>query len=273
VLSAWGGILQMGLFARSPRTGGTELLLSTRRLGLGLTMAYDSVHQDFFGQVTFQVRTRALAVASRVHSNGVHTHSASGSISIGPDIRFSRALRGETTALLRVFEDMNDNSRLDPGESLLPEVDVQIFNASLQRTASGTLRAPFLEPYAAYQVQILEQSIRDPWLQPTTGYTFSFIADPGRNKRIDIPMRRVPLVRGRILSLDRPASRLRVRALQEDHPVGVSDVYRDGGFALRLEQDVYVLQVEDVIENTVLRRQPLTVPAGQRIVDIVISLE
>ena len=273
VTPVWGGVLHLGLFAKSPHLGGAEILFSSRGLGLGLNMAYDKAHKSFSGQITFQLRTSAFEVASRAHSGGTHVHSASGSISIGPEIRFSRALYGETAALIRVFEDYDGDGKLSNGEPILPDVDVQLFQVPLQRIGSGALRASFLEPYAAYQVQILEQSIRDPWLRPTPGYSFSFIADPGRTKRVDIPMRRIPLVRGIIQSVNLPPSRLLIRALQEGRPVGAAEVYRDGGFALRLEYGDYLLQVEDLVEDTVLTRQPLTVSARQRVIDLELNID
>ena len=270
-LAARRGGLQLGLFARGTRivrSGGIEALLTMSHLSLGVMAAYDPTPRRLLAQVTLQVRTSALGIASRANTDGTHTHSAYGSINVGPDLRLTRALRDETAALLRPFEDLSGNGRLDPGEPLLPEVDVQLFHATLQRTSSGALRALYLEPYAAYQVQIIEQSIRDPWLRPTTGYSFSFIADPGRTKVVDIPLQRVPLVRGLVRSFERPASRLRVRALMDGMPVATAEVYRDGGFALRLAQGTYVLRLEDAVEETLLLQQPLVVPAGTRVMDV-----
>ncbi len=268
---AWGGAVQLGLFARGAhvvQTSGLEALLNTRNWALGVMASYDPVLRQVSGQITVQVRTHAFGIASRANSSGSHRHSAYGSISIGPGIRASRALRGETAAILRIFEDLDGNGRPDAGEPLLPDVEAQIFHASLHRADNGVLHALYLEPYATYQVQLIEQSISDPWLRPATGYAFSFIADPGRTKLVDIPLQRIPLIRGRVQSVDRPAARLRIRAFLGDTPVGRADVFRDGGFALRLRHGSYVLVLEDAADDTVLLTRPLLVPAGMRVVDV-----
>ena len=270
------GGMHFGAFVRGARalhSGGLEVLFSTRHLSVDLAIAYDPVTRQVSGQATLQLRTGALGFASRMATGGAHRHSAYGSISVGPGIRLARAMRDETAALLRLFEDRNGNGALDPGELLMPDVEVQLFHAPLRRTPSGALRAMYLQPYAAYQVRILEQSIRDPWLRPQTGYAFSFIADPGRTKVLDIPLQRVPLVRGRVHAFERPNARLRVRALARGALVATAPVYRDGGFALRLPPGRYVLQLDDGVDGTMLQQQPLSVPAGARILDVAFAKE
>ncbi len=253
---------------REPLNAGIEALLTTRALTFGMSGHWHLPSGRMRATVTLQLQTEVFGLASRLSSGGTHTHSAYGSIGVGNGVRFSRAFEGETSALLRVFEDHDGDGHRDPAEPLLPAVEVQVFHAPLRRMASGVLRAMHLEPYAAYQVRIIEQSVGDPWLRPATGHTFSFVADPGRAKVIDIPLQRTPLIRGRVLSADRPHARLIAQALQGGGIIMERPVYSDGGFAFRLQPGTYVLQLADATDEEVLLRQPLTVPVGQRIVDV-----
>ena len=121
-----------------------------------------------------------------------------------------------------------------------------------------------MQPYGAYQVQIVERSIRDPLLVPATGYTFSFIADPGRTKRIDIPLQRMPIVTGYVRGLEMAPSRLRLLVFEGDEQVETADLYRDGGFTLRLPRGRYELRLIDVLSGHMFTsaRQPIVVQPG-----------
>ena len=269
------GSAQIGLMAHGDKTlhsGGLQALFSSRPLSVGMTAAYDWSLRQFSAQLTFQLRTGAVGTTSRFNTNGAHAHSAYGSISIGPEVRFSRATGKETAAVLRLFEDQNGNGTYEGHEPLLPEVDAQVFHAPVTRRPDGTLLATYLEPYASYQVRILEHSISDPWLRPATGYSFSFIADPGHTKVIDLPMQHLPLVRGMVTSAQRSAARLRVQALREGVTAAWADVFRDGGFALRLPPGTYQLSVEDVTDPTFRMTRTVTIPVGTRMMDVTLEL-
>ena len=270
----WGKTGYLGLDVQGTdqvHSAGLEVRFTTRRIALGVTVRYDSVTGRVGAVLNAQGLTDFLGLTTRASSNGTHTHSAYGSISVGPGLRFSRGLRDEAAALLRIFEDVDGDGQFGATEAVLRGVEVQVFHATVSRTESGALLAQYLEPYASYQVHILENSIHDPWLRPVPGYAFSFVADPGRTKVVDIPLQRIPLVRGEVTALDRPASRLRVRATQEGKPDRVADVYRDGGFALRLTPGTYVLQLMDAVTEELLREVALDVPPGTRTLDIVID--
>ena len=174
--------------------------------------------------------------------------------------------------MLRLFEDANGDGRYQASESVLPHIQAQLYHGGLERRPDGVLRASYLEPFGRYQVQILEQSIRDPYLRPATGYTFSFVADPGRTKNIDIPMQRVPLVRGSVRGLRRAPSRLKVHVLRGGLEAASAEVYRDGGFALRLEAGRYTVRLMDVISHERLYEDVLYVPPGEELVSVLFEL-
>ncbi len=241
--------------------GGVECFVALSNWSLGFTAAWDKAAGGFVGGFTIQINTPLALLTARARQSGngfTHAQSLQGSIHMGRSIAFMRAAHQKSAVLLRIFEDANGDGRKDKDERLLPYVKAQLYHAAWERLPDGVLRAAYLEPYAAYQVQILESSIRDPHLTPATGYTFSFIADPGRTKVIDVPMQRVPAIRGTIVNADRAPSRLRVRIS------GVQDipVFRDGGFTVQLKPGIYTLSVEDVLTGEVLLTQSVQVRAS-----------
>ena len=86
-------------------------------------------------------------------------------------------------------------------------------------------------------------------MTPATGYTFSFIADPGRTKIIDIPLQRMPMVTGTVRGMTISPSRLRLLVFQGDEQVEAADLYRDGGFTLLLPPGRYDLRLVDVLDK------------------------
>ncbi len=252
---------------------GGEVLVSFSTFFVGLNAKFDSGRNTIHGQLTLQWRSPIGSIRSGVTSGGMHSYSGFGTVGINPGIRFSYATHDESGAVLRIFEDLNRNGRKDPAEPILPDVEVQVWHAPVSRRNDGTLIATFLQPNTAYQVQIIEHSIRDPWLRPAPGYSFSFMAEPGRVKELDIPLQRLPLIRGRIAPLARPPGRLQVVAMIGQEVVETSPVYRDGGFALRLQPGQYTLRVEDVVDMSILFEEPLEVQQDSRTQDVEVKLD
>ena len=54
--------------------------------------------------------------------------------------------------------------------------------------------------------------------------------------------------------------------------MATAPVYRDGGFALRLEGGHYELRVVDVVDDTVRGAQPLDVPRSSGTLDVDVIL-
>lgn len=250
-----GGSSRLSLFARGTgrRTlgeSGVEGFLSFRDFSLGFSAGYSFLDSGFTGGLTLRLDSSLGGFSSRGAYSGSalsHEESVYGSIEVSRHPRLSRGVLQGSSAVLRVFEDLDGDGRYRPGEPIRPEVEVQLYQAGLERRPGGTLRAGFLQPYGVYQVQIIERSIRDPLLTPATGYTFSFIADPGRTREIDIPLQRMPVVTGIVRGLEMAPSRLRLLVFKGDRQVETADLYRDGGFTLRLSPGPYELRLIDVV--------------------------
>ncbi|MFQ5569853.1 MAG: hypothetical protein ACE5G0_09275 [Rhodothermales bacterium] len=241
------GSSRLSLFARgrgrqAVGQSGVEGFLSWKSVSLGFSAGYNFHAQDFTGALTLRLDTPFSGFSSRGSYSGSmvsHEETLYGSIELGRQPRLTRNSLQRSSAVIRVFEDLSGDGHYQVGEPLRPEVQVQLYQAGLKRQPSGTLRAGFLQPFATYQVEVIERSIRDPLLVPTTGYTFSFIADPGRTRRIDIPLQRLPVVIGYVRGLEIAPPRLRLLVFQGDEQVEATDLYRDGGFTLRLPPGRY----------------------------------
>ena len=247
------------------RQFGLDGHLTLRRMSFGMSTSYDARLGQWEARLSLRTDLQVVAINSRIGRQGAalhHDHTAYGSVALGRMPHLSAQALASSSAILRIFEDENHNGRMDAAERILPHVEVQLFHAGLSRTRSGTLRASNLEPFTAYQVRILEATIRDPLLRPAPGYTFSFVADPGGTKILDIPMVRLPRVAGTVVAPDRAASRLRVSAIRAGVAVDQADVYRDGAFALTLEPGSYVLELLDVVSGKSLGRASLDVAPG-----------
>ena len=246
------------------RVVGLDGHLTFRRLSLGMDASYDARLRRWEARLTLRTDLRIAAVHSRVSRQGAlvhHDHTAYGSVALGRLPRLSARAPAQSSAVLRIFEDENRNGRLDSSERILPHVEAQLFHAGLTRSKSGALRTSHLEPFTAYQVRILEASIRDPLLHPSTGYAFSFVADPARTKILDIPLVRLPQITGTVSAPDRAASRLQVRAIRAGVPLEHAEVYRDGAFVLSLSPGIYALELLDVVSGESLGSTALDVPA------------
>ncbi len=250
-----GGSSRLALFARGSerravRESGAEGFVSWRRATLGFSAGYDFARHGFAGALTLRLDAPLGGFSSRGTVAGrafSHEETLYGSLELGRRVRLSRGMLEGSSAVIRVFEDLDGDGRYSLGEPLRPEVQVQLYQAGLERQSGGALRAGFLQPYGRYQVEVIERSIRDPLLVPATGYTFSFIADPGRTRHIDVPLQRLPVVTGFVRGLAVSPARLRLLVFEGGEQVEAADLYLDGGFTLQLPPGRYRLRLVDVV--------------------------
>lgn len=247
---------------------GLEGFVALRGWSMGFTANVDMQSGLITGGISIQADTPIATLAMRAHQVNaglVHTQSLHGQVTVDRNgWSLNRDVHQESAARLIVFRDSNSNGRRDSGEPLLPNIRAQLYHANWTRDKDGTLHATHLDPFNTYQVRILEASVRDPRLQPATGYAFSFVADPGKTKHLYVPMQPLLQVAGRIVNPDRPPSRLRVR-ISTDAEV---PVYRDGGFTLLLQAGRYELSVADVLTRKTLHTQQVHIDPQTRELNI-----
>ena len=250
---------------------GLEGFVALRGWSMGFTANVDMQSGLITGGISIQANTPVATLAMRAHqidAGLVHTQSLYGQVTVDRSgLSLNRDVHQTSAARLIVFRDTNSNGHRDADEPILPNIRAQLYHAHWTRDKDGTLYAMHLDPFNTYQVRILEASVRDPRLQPATGYAFSFIADPGRTKRLLVPMQPLLQVAGRLVNPDRPPNRLRVRISSGSEV----PVYRDGGFTLLLQVGRYEISVADVLTQEILHTGPVHIDEQTR--ELTINLD
>ncbi len=96
------------------------------------------------------------------------------------------------------FIDNNNNRIFDPKEKVIPARSIRLNQAAaMEMGRDSILRISQLQNYWKYSAEIILPSSSDPTLAPLY-YQFSFIADPGRFKQIEIPFYRTGILEGTV---------------------------------------------------------------------------
>ncbi len=236
-----------------------------RNVSFGTRIGYDFAAGRLSASLTLRMDAPWMSFNS--HSeldphNPHHRQSVYGAMELGHGIRFTRQPRTYSSAVLRAFIDLNRNSRMEPNEPLLPELELEVLRARVSRQEDGSANAGYLLPSTRYEVVIDPGSIKAPNLVLATGTIFSFVSDPGETKRIDIPVYRNTAVEGAIedLPLD-PPTRAVVVFFQEADEVAQAAVSPQRTFTAVLAPGTYRMEVHDVLTRKEL-------PAFTRTVEV-----
>ncbi len=124
-------------------------------------------------------------------TNSQFTQNLSGSV--GYDINYNnfhaynRFQKGRSAAVINCFVDSNGNSKYDPGERRVKGLKISLNNLSkIDYNEGGMILVSELIPYSVYYGKIIDSKVQNPLLVPKFK-EFSFVADPNKYKRIDIP--------------------------------------------------------------------------------------
>lgn len=147
----------------------------------------------------------------------------------------SQATVGSGAAIIRLFADKNYNGIWDNNEELVPDVKIEVQNASVNRRRSDFSSTIYnISSYARYNVIIDKESIGNPLLVPK--YTaFSFIADPNVYKAINIPCYPSGIIEGNVLRMvdnkKAPQKGVKIHVLARDSSFDQTlPVFSDGSF-------------------------------------------
>lgn len=142
-------------------------------------------------------------------SNNLYSQHLSGTIGFDPyynEFFFNNPTTqtsiGNGAAIIRLFLDANENGLLDNGEKIIPDVKLEVQNASIDRKRSeyGIIVYNLL-PYSRYNVYIDKESIGNPlWIPKYT--EFSFISDPNVYKSINVPCYAAAVIEGNVIRKD-----------------------------------------------------------------------
>ena len=123
--------------------------------------------------------------------NSQFTQNLSGSL--GYDVNYNavhsynRFQQGKSAAIINCFIDENGNMKYDTGEKNIKGIKLQLNNLSrISYEPDGKIVVSELIPYSGYLGKLLDSKYENPLLVPMFK-EFSFIADPNKYKKIDIP--------------------------------------------------------------------------------------
>ncbi len=135
---------------------------------------YGDLQQNFTGSLLFDTKQNSILMANRRQV-------------------------GHAAVSVMAFIDENGNGRHDQGEQKVPLNNMQLDQGAVAIAGKDTmLRLTQLQPYWKYNAMLTQGSISDPILVPL--YTeFSFVTDPNRFKRLEIPLYRSGTISGYVL--------------------------------------------------------------------------
>ncbi len=243
-------------------TYGGGLLASSRRWSSGIRVASNQNQLEVRGN--FQLSTDWAWFNSRggwVDGELFHTQTLRGTVMIGEDIRFAALYEQRTQAVIRLFIDTNLNGIFDYGETPSLGHQINMGGHLLLHHSNGDVVAPNLVPYETYPIRILEESIPDPRLHPLTGYTFAFVATPGRTRYLDIALQPLPTVFGQLENWDGSYTVLQAH-LTGDGGTHKLDVYQDGVFVAQIPPGDYRLRIVNLLTHEMVKETELTVASG-----------
>ena len=243
-----------------------------QRLDVGVSVSHLGRH-ELLPRVRVQWHTNwswLSAESSWAGDIATHQQGARGAASVGRDISLSALHRETTQAIFRVFVDTNLNGRRDQGEPTDEAVELNMPTQALIRRNNGDLRAMNLVPYAVYVVEVLAPTINNPNLVPATGYRFAFTAEPGRTRRIEIPLQPLVPVMGQITGWSLAFEVLEVVLSSATEQLTVP-VFGDGGFVVQLPPGLWEVAVVNRLSGEELVREGRVISNAERTIDIAIT--
>ena len=231
--------------------GGMTLYASFRTVTLGARVGYDFPAENM--AASLRLRMDAPWVSINNHSalesdNTNHTQSLYGSMELGRGLRLTRQSKAFSSAILQPYLDVNRDGQRGPDEPLVNGLDIDVVKARVQRMSESAVRADFLVPSTHYQVIVNPHSVQGPDLELPTGYTFSFMSDPGETKQVNIPVIKNTIVDGTVTALPLSSPTLAMIVFyEEEAEVLRAPVSQEGSFTALLPPGVFRLEVADLL--------------------------
>jgi hypothetical protein len=176
--------------------------------------------------------------------------------SVGLDARSARLAAtnreqvGRAAISVLMFIDSNDNRVYDRGEEKVPARAIRLSqSATLELGNDSILRITQLQSYWQYNAEVVQSALPNPTLAPLMA-EFSFVTDPNRYKRIEIPLYRTGVIEG-VVRLQREEAEAGLGGirlmLKPEGREGEETIrtFSDGGFyASNLLPGKYTLEVD-----------------------------
>jgi hypothetical protein len=219
----------------------SQTLVKNGRFTLGYDRALVRDQSRF--QVGFLFDFNSLR-SSTQYSKGTNGHAFqqgfSGSIAYDPAadmiIPSNRDQVNRSGAAVRLFVDSNENGLFDEGEEIVPAKAIRLDrSANILMGSDGILRITQLQSYWKYRLDIDITALPNPNLAPKLK-SFSFVAEPNRFRKIDIPLYQTGIIDGFVLyekngqTQGQGGLRLELMREGESEPVEIIRTFSDGSF-------------------------------------------
>ena len=220
-----------------------------RWASLGIRVGYS---EELTASFTLRLDTPWTTITNRSAVGGgtteSHSQSIYGSMALGRVPQLTRQTQARSSAVLQAFLDTNRDGRKDRSEQYLDDIDIQVDNVHVRQLDASAVMADMLVPHQYYKVRVDPRSLRHPRLVLATGERFSFIADPGQSKRINIPVERRTLLDGSLTELPSlSAARIKVHIYKGESEIAAYEVSQEGLFSGRLAPGMYRLELTDLL--------------------------
>ncbi len=175
---------------------------------------------------------------------------------------------GQAAASVVAFVDSNNNQQFDPGEEVVPLRNIRISGGSGRHTGNdGIMRISQLQSYWRYNVELQQSAIPNPTLAPLVN-EFSFVADPNRYKRLEIPLYRTGIIEGHVKNRigdenhqGMSGVRLLLTHLDTNEKKQIRTFSNGSFYAMHLLPGLYTLEIEPTVLDFTGRE---SVPAKYR---------
>ncbi|TVR43426.1 MAG: hypothetical protein EA394_01170 [Bacteroidia bacterium] len=108
---------------------------------------------------------------------------------------------GRSGASVILFVDNNNSGTFDEGDEIIPYRAIRLDrSAQIFVGRDGIVRINQLQSYFRYNMEVVRQALPNPLLAPGKD-NFSFVADPNRYKRIEIPFYRTGVIDGTVFMI------------------------------------------------------------------------
>jgi cell division protein FtsN len=151
-----------------------------------------------------------------------------------------------------MYIDSNDNHIYDPGEEKISARAIRLReSATIELGRDSILRITQLQSYWKYNAEIIQSALPNPTVAPAFSQ-FSFVADPNRYKRIEIPFYKTGVIDGKVILVRDSTSdgiggiRLLLKRTDKSYEETIR-TFTDGGYyAMNLMPGTYTLEPDSV---------------------------
>jgi hypothetical protein len=220
-------------------------------------LGYDVSQKMMNFHTVVSLDLKPFRLVSRYAKNGetkIFRQNISGSILFEREsdkiVTSNRAQTGMSGISVLMFSDSNGNGCFDKGETVIPAKAIRIDqSAKYNLGEDGILRISRLTGYRKYNAEIISEALPDPLLAPLFS-KFSFITEPNRFKRIEIPLYGTGILEGKVTIREmekcyyRGGIRLIITATDREFKKIIS-TFSDGTFyCMELLPGTYTLEVD-----------------------------